>query len=745
MCCSIHARIFVAAGLALALSVRCPPAHAATPTSKLSGTGTLEGKVSGSDGTAAFDAEVTILELRRTVRVDEKGQFKFKEVPPGHYLIEATSRRFGSALGEITVSGGQEARLDIRLDLSIHSEEIQVTSSPGARGTAESYQPSSVLSGSDLSTQVQPSLGETLAQEEGVSSTYFGPAASRPVIRGLGGDRVRVMNDGIGTGDASTVSPDHAVAADPLAAERIEVVRGPAALLYGGNAVGGIVNILDNRVPSTLPEHPVTGQIDLRAGSVSAERSMAVALDGKASHMAWHLDGMSREARDFDTPDETIPNSDLDTEQGTAGASYVGQKGFAGASWTLFDTNYGNPAERDVRIDMEQRRVDVRGEYRPTSGFFTGLRARAGFTRYQHDEIEAGAVATTFLNDSWEARFEAPHKQAGPFAGTFGAQAGSKDLETEGDEAFIPANITDAAALFGFEEIGTGKARVQIGVRAERVTVSSDDVGVERDFTPISGSSGLIWVLPKDWSLSGNAAWTHRAPTSEELLSNGPHVATDRFEVGDPDLDPERALGLDLSIRRKEGRVTGELTLFMTLYDGYVSDRARPDPNNPGSIAVDPNTGLQIFDFTASDTRFAGGEAHVDIALMHTEPHHLSFEMFGDLVRAEDSDTDEPLPRITPPRYGAGLTYQGARLWSRAEVRRTGTQDRVADLETTTRGYTMLGATVGYRILQARLIHEIILRGTNLTNQEARSHVSQVKDLVPLPGRDVSLNYRLMF
>jgi len=733
----IRIRLLLIAAL-IGTPVFSSPAHAAD-------TGTLEGKVAGSGGEAAFDAEVTILELRRSVQADKQGQFKFSNVAPGRYLIEATSRRFGSALGEITVVPGQTAQMEIKLDLSIHSEEIQVTSSPNARGLAEVYQPSSVLSGQELSSELQPTLGETLSRQEGVSSTYFGPGASRPVIRGLGGDRVRVLQDGVGTGDASTVSPDHAVTVDPLAAERIEVVRGPAALLYGGSAVGGVVNILDNRIPAVLPEHPVTGQVDLRAGSVADETSMALALDGKFGNVGWHLDGLTRETGDYDIPDGSLANSDLDTEQGTAGASYVGEKWFAGGSWGMYDTNYGNPAEPDVRIDMEQRRADIRGEYRPASGFFSSVRARFGLTDYEHQEIEAGAVATTFLNDSWEGRVEAPHRQAGPFAGTFGAQAGSRDLEALGDEAFIPANTTDTAALFGFEEIGTGKVRVQAGARVERVSVSAGDVSVDRDFTPVSGSAGVIWVMPKDWSLAGNAAWTQRAPTAEELVSNGPHLATERFEVGDPDLDEESAAGLDISVRRKEGRVTGTLTLFMTRYNGFVSDQARPDPNSPGGIAIDPNSGLEIFDFAASDAEFVGGEAHVDIALVHTEPHHVSLELFGDLVRAEDSDTGEPLPRITPARYGAGVSYQGSRFWGRVEVRRTATQDRVADLESSTRGYTMLGAVVGYRILQSRLIHEIVLRGTNLTDEEAHSHVSQVKDLVPLPGADVSLNYRLVF
>lgn len=740
--------------------------------------GSISGTVTTAAGGAVPNARVTLVQLNRSTRTTPEGTYSFTGVPAGSHLLLVESTRFGSAVREITVEAGASLTVPVELDVAVHREQIVVTASPDARAEHDTYQPTEVLSTEELQLRIQPTLGETLAQSPGVSSTYFGPASSRPVIRGFGGDRIRILEEGIGTGDASNMSPDHAVSYDPSSAEQIEIVRGPATLLYGSNAVGGVVNVLDSRIPRTNPGVPVTGTIDLGYSSVSDGGSGALKLEGSAGEMAWHLDVHRRDTGDFEIPGPGDPdeaeeftgkllNSALESEGGTIGGSWIRERGLIGLSYTTFDSFYGVPIhaheeeheeesragirpfqeehDEDVKIDMSQRRYDLRAELIEPLSFFRAVRLRAGIADYQHQELEGDEVGTRFDNRSWEARLEAPHREIGRLTGAFGVQFSNRDFEATGEEAFVPPTETDTAAAFIFEEsvheTRRGRVHLQFGARWEANDVAADARPGEldgfphsRSFDGVSGSVGTVWHLNERSTLSASLSRAFRAPTAEELYSNGPHLATFTFELGNPLLEAEIAHGIDVGFKHSFGRVSSEVHVFYNDFDGYIYQ--------------DPTGGeedeLPVFFFEQDDARFRGVEAHADLELWHAEPHHLDLELTADWVRAE-LHTGENLPRIPPLRFGVGLHYQGDRLWGLAEVRRVFEQDDVARFEEPTSGYTMLNAAVGYRFFVGETAHDLILRGTNLTDELARNHVSPLKELVPLPGRDLSLSYRVAF
>jgi iron complex outermembrane recepter protein len=734
--------------------------------------GAITGTLMTTDGTPIADAAVRIVELRRETRVGADGTFRFEGVPAGSYLLEATSPSAGAAVERVVVLAGGTAEVAFALDLTVHREEIVVTASPDVRSTYEIAQPTSVLSGEELQRRIQPTLGETLSREPGVTSTSFGQGSSRPVIRGLGGDRIRVLESGIGSGDASTTSPDHAVSLDPLAAERIEVLRGPATLLYGSSAVGGVVNVIDDRIPDSLPDQRVSGIVELRGGSVADERGGIASLNGSLGRIAWHADYLRRETDDYEIPGfaeseilrglegeegeeeeeafGVLPNSATETESGTVGFSWIGESGFLGASIRDFDTLYGIPGghhheeneegeeegEEAVRVDLQQRRYDLRGGINRPFGLFRGASLRFGTTDYEHRELEGPEVGTRFLNDAWEGRLELLQKQAGNLTGSIGFQAQSRDFEAIGEEAFVPPTRTDSWAVFTFQEIARNDWRFQLGARFESQDVSAETEGIdERSFDGLSGSFGVVRLFGEEYSLGLSLARSTKLPNAEELFSNGPHIATNAFEIGDPDLEEETSLGADLTLRKVSGRLTGEITLFANRFDDYIYE----------SFTGEEEGGLPVFRYVQRDAEFRGAELTGVLAAWHREPYHFDVEFGADFVRAELRDSGDPLPRIPPRRYRLGVHYRGERLDGLVEGVRAEDQDRVAAFELPTGGYTLLNASLGYRFFTTRAVYDILLRGTNLTDEEARNHVSFLKDLVPLPGRDVSLALRVTF
>lgn len=740
--------------------------------------GVLVGTVTSASGAPVDHAVVRVVDLGRRAHTDAAGGYRIPDLAPGEYLVQAASPTHGTSVQRVRVGEG-ESRLDIRLDVSVHQEAVVVTAQSDARALSEVAQPMSVLSGEELALRLGPTLGETLASQPGVSSTYFGPGASRPVIRGLGGDRIRVLEDGVGSGDASSTSPDHAVSLEPLAARTIEVVRGPATLLYGSSAVGGVVNTIDDRIPDSAPDHTLGGTLDLAAASVSDEWSGGASLKAGAGPLVFHGAFARRRSEDLKIPgyaeSETLreaeeaageeheqafgrlPNSALDSTSGSLGASWVGRSGFFGASWTGFDTLYGIPGahahgedehEGDkeqadgevhgaVRVDLRQRRFDVRATRSAPFGAFRGAKLRFGLSDYQHQELEGDAVGTLFTNDAWEGRLELQHKPLGAFTGSFGVQLGGRDFEAVGDEAFVPPSETRSVALFAFEEVGEGAWRGQAGARFEHQSVEAlGGVGLERRFDAASASLGALYRGASGFGGALTMALSQKVPNAEELYSNGPHLATGAFEIGDPDLGKEKSLGIDASLSQRTGPLTGQLGVFLNRFDDYIYE----------AFTGEEQDGLPVARYVQGDATFWGFEASAAIELVHAEPRHLDLELQADYVRASlRGAREDPLPRIPPFRYGVTLHYGDTRLDARVELRGSLAQERVSDYELPTDGYAFLNASLSYRVFLGHRVLQLRVQANNLTDAEGRNHVSFLKDVAPLPGRDLRASLRLLF
>ncbi|MGH9381747.1 MAG: TonB-dependent receptor domain-containing protein [Thermoanaerobaculia bacterium] len=730
----------------------------------------VEGRVVDAAGEPVAGATVELVELHRRTTTTADGAFRFDNLAAGRYLVEVAGEAGELALERVVVGRGETAQVTLTARTLIHREEIVVSASADPRSLLEVAQPVTVLSGEELILRRAATLGETLSGQAGVSSTWFGPGASRPILRGQGGERVRTLTGGLGSADASATSPDHAVSVEPLVAESIEVLRGPATLRYGSSAIGGVVNVLDGRIPVHAAEEPLSGAVEVGGGTNGDEASGVVALDGGGGRIAWHVDYSLRDVGDLEIPGHAeleeehegeeeeheeepgiLENSSLRNESGAAGISWIGDAGYVGLSVSGLDSDYGVPGhaheeehegeedveeeEEVVRIDLEQRRVDLEGRLTRPFGVFRGLHVRAGVSEYEHRELEGSEVGTRFTNDGYEGRVELVQRQYGRLSGSVGVQAGRSDFTAAGEEAFVPPSVTDSLAGFTFQNIDFGDVELELGARVESQDSDPEALLPERSFTAASGSVGAVWSFTEGWALAGSIARTERAPSATELYANGPHVATRTFEVGDPDLDVEVSRGADLSLKAGGERFRGGLTLFTTLYDGYIFEQ-------PTALEED---GLPVVQFVQRDTEFRGAELDADWHLLGIEAGELDLGLRASLVRAELRDSGEPLPRIPPLELGTDLRWHAPRWSAGVEVRWLDDQDRVAAEENETDGYTLLGASLGYRLLFRQAVVDFILKGENLTDEEARVHTSFLKNLAPLPGRNLRLMVRTSF
>jgi len=715
----------------------------------LAGDATLEGRIVAPGGDPAPNVRVLLVELHRTVFTDGDGRYSFAGLEPADYHVQAISTGLGSSVAEVTVVSGAN-HLDLKLSVSPHQERIVVSATRSGRGSSELVQPVTTLDKVDLGAKMQPTIGETLAQEPGMSQTFFGAGASRPIVRGQSSSRVRILEGGLGVGDASATSPDHAVASDALVADQIEILRGPSTLLYGSTAVGGVVNVIDGRIPDHAPNKPVGGDLHLSYGTVAEEAAGAVSLDGGIGHFAWHVDALKRDSVDYSIPGNAVlgdpssatgnlPNSEKEANGATLGLSWVGEESFVGVSTRSFDTLYGIPVALEddaaIRIDLDQIRYDLRSDFHVDWRFVEEVQFTAGTNNYEHVELEGDQIGTRFLVDSYEGRLEFHHRKTDALTGIFGVQYADKDQVAIGDEAFLPPSSTQQAALFALERLDGGAVDFEFGLRFENTELAAT-ANPSRSFDGVSGSFGLLWPPSDSFALGFSLTRAERAPTAEELYSDGAHLATFSYERGDPNLSMEDSFGIDLSLRKQTGRLTGELTLFGNRYDGYIFE-------SPTGLMIGD---LPVFEFTQADAEFYGLELDMLIGLLHVgSKHDFDLRIFGDLVRAELTDSGTPLPFIPAARIGVGLGYTDG-SWD-AGVRVVGISDqtRIPGFVTPTSGFTMVGASVGRRFIAGGVVHKLTLRGTNLTNEEARAATSRVKDLVPLPGRDVRLTYTLFF
>ncbi|MFT3867724.1 MAG: TonB-dependent receptor [Nibricoccus sp.] len=652
-------------------------------------------------------------------------------------------------------------------------DTVIVTGTVDRKTTFDLAQGASLLSGRALKLQVQPSLGETLANTPGVNSTYYGPGSSRPIIRGLGGDRVRMLQDSVGSLDLSNISPDHNVSIEPLLVDRIEVLRGPATLLYGSSAVGGVVNVIDNRIPTEVRTKTIGGRAEARLDTAAKERTGIVALSGGSSTFGFQIDGQRTVTDEVripgfaqkgpdapeNQPEGRLPSSAVSTKTASVGGTAFVKTGFLGLAASEYDTTYGVPTGDDppTSIDMRQQRLDLRGVLTRGFGPFKELRVRGGYGNYTHRELSGGeTVNTTFRNKATEGRIELVQETKDRLAGTIGLQASRADFSASGEEVVTPATLTNAAALFALEEYKLERVTFQVGSRYEWQKIKLGEVhedlpeftgynaqsGEQRTVRGFSLSTGAVFYPLKDYSVGLSVASSQRLPVAQELYSNGPHGGTAAYEVGNSTLGKEKSLGFDLTLRRRASRVTGSVGLFMNKFTHYIFEQELPEDLKPATNNPDDLTPYQ---FVSTNALFYGGEAELEFHLIDENERSLHLELSSDYVHAEQTATNQPLPRIPPMRTGAELRFEQHGWAFGASCKYVFRQNRCSKYETATAGYCLLGLDAGYEFELDGFKYDIFLRGSNLTNREARVHTSFLKDYAPLPARNLTLGIRASF
>ena len=651
----------------------------------------------------------------------------------------------------------------VAADEPIQLQKVIVTGTPMERTLFDLATPASVLTDRELAVRLQPTLGETLNTLPGVGSTSFGPNASRPVIRGLDGDHIRILENGVGLIDASATSVDHAVGTDPLTIRSVEVVRGPAALLYGPAAVGGVVNVINNRIPDARIGKAVTGAIEGRYGSVDDSRSGGAVIEGGSRGFAYHLDGFTRESGDLRIPGfarsarlraleplaageteakDRLPNSQGKADGGAVGLSYIWDKGHVGTSVSGFNNVYGTVAEEDVTLRLHQRRVDVAGEFIAPSEKINKITYKLGLSDYRHTEYEGPAAGTVFENRGLDGRSELLHAPFGRLQGAIGFEIQRSDFSALGAEGFLPRTSSAIDSGFVFEELDLDPVRFQFGGRLDHngVEAAADPAfgpAASRDITTGSGSAGVVYTFLEDYAAALSAAYTQRAPNYQELYADGPHVATRAYEVGDRNLGVEDSVGLDFSLRRRAGWVTGNIGVFYNRFDRFIS--LMP------TGTTDAASGLPVYGYEGVPAEFYGAEAEAVFHLVDSEKQKLHLDLRLDRLEARDRSTGAPLPRISPMRFGGGLGYDRGPFGARIDVLHHEAQDRLGAGELPTDGYTMVDTTVTYRFAWSGVQFDLMARGVNLLDQEARNHVSFLKDIAPLGGRGATVSLRASF
>ncbi|PAX06717.1 TonB-dependent receptor [Sphingomonas lenta] len=673
--------------------------------------------------------------------------------------------------------------------------ETVVVTAPVQRTEDELLQGVTVLTGAELDRQIRGTIGETLARQPGVSATSFGPNASRPILRGFQGERIRVLTDGIGSFDASNTSVDHPVVIDPLLAERIEVLRGPSALLFGSSAVGGVVNVLDRRIPRTAPEGGARADVLASYGSAAEERSASGSADVALGRFVLNANGsylksddlrtggyiLSRDARrqaltqvglpqDVEEGEEPvgfaananlrgeIPNTAAETWTAGVGGSLVTDTGHLGIAYQRYDSFVGVPArlatevgqeQEAPRLDIRQDRFDLRAEVETGGGLLDRIRLRAGHADYRHFEIEpSGEIGTTFLSKGTEGRVELVQAQRGGWQGATGAQYFNRRIDVEGEEAFLPRSETEQFGLFTLQSVQAGPVRIEGGLRYERTEQSSrpgpDQLQYfrgERRFDAFSGSLGAAYAFSDRVNIGVNLSRTERAPSAEELFSNGNHKGTQAYELGDPGFGLEKSWGLEGTFHAHGGRFSLDASAFYNDFDDFIYE-SRVSQEVCEAAALGGEVELACFQYRQRDARFYGFEIDASVLLAETGGYRFNADLIADYVRAT-IENEGPAPRIPPLRLLGGLEMQGDRLSARVEAEHVFEQDRVTEFETPTDDFTLVNASLSFRPFGPENRTSVVLSANNIFDVEARRHASFLKDFAPLAGRDLRATLRI--
>ena len=677
---------------------------------------------------------------------------------------------------------------------TVELNPVVVTASPFIRHKDELVVPASELNGEALHRSASSTLGETLSGQPGVHSTSYGPGSGRPVIRGFDGDRIRILNQGVDIFDVSQTSPDHGVSIEPLFADDIEVVRGPASLLYGNAAIGGVVNVLGKELPRQRAAEAFSGQAEGFYGSVSDEKSFGLALQGGQDDFAWSAGFLDRQSSDFEIPGfaeslyqmeaeeeaheheeeegeeheeeeevfGVLENSFVDTRSGYLGLAWFGEKGSLALSFSDYATDYGVPGhshgheeeeheeeleEEAVSIDLDQTRYTLRGELFQPNDFLESVEVDLTFGDYRHQELEGDQVGTTFERSGYELRLTGVHSPMGDFTGVFGFQAKVDDFAARGEEAFIPSSENSQYGIFAVERLNQEWGAWEFGARLENVDVDPVDNGLsKRSFDTVNASAGFIRNVNESSVVSANLVYAERAPNASELFAFGPHIGTQSFEIGNTTLGKESSTSLDLSYRITKGKVTGEVTAFFSDFSDYVYLEFLDEEAVEARYGELDTEELSVFRATAVDAKFYGFEVDFRWHLIDELDRAMHLDLTYDQTRATNDSFKTNLPRIPTRRLGLRYEYAigpwllGADAWWSDEASHLSPNQLPSD------SYVLWGADIRYRIQATDSVTaDLFAVGTNLADEEARPHTSFLKDRAPMPGRSIRLGVRTSF
>jgi iron complex outermembrane receptor protein len=709
----------------------------------------ISGKVTyGGENAAVHDASVQILQLKKSVKTDAGGNYIIENIPAGRYTILVHNDGFADASKTVDFTGA-DFTLDFQMEISSVKAEVTVTASGSEQSTFEALQTVETVALSQITTRSGSSLGDVLDGESGVSKRSFGAGSSRPVIRGFDGDRVLVAQDGVRSGSLGSQSGDHAETVDTLNVDRIEVVKGPATLLYGSNAIGGVINAVSNHEDKA--DKGFRGFLT----TVGATNPRMGGLSGGLEY-GWNKflvfgNGSFQDAGDYRSALGRVPNSASRSLSSTFGGGYYDKKAFFTTTLNIDNRRYGIPfaafiesggASNEENIDIKPRsyNLKLKGGFREINSFVTSGNFTFNFNNYRHDELEDETVGTTFRNKtvSYRAMFE--QKAKGNLTGRFGFEGFNRNYQVTGEERLIDGKVAhDSFSGYALEELKFKRVTFQFGSRVERNAYNPESASyLDREFTGFSGAAGIRVGLWDGGAFVLNYSNSFRAPSLEELYNNGPHVGTVAFEVGNQNLKPERSNGLDFSLRHQTDKFRAEFNLFYYSINNYVY-LAYADADGDGQVDIEDN--LPVLRYSQDKSRYFGAEFNFDADL------NKYFNLFfnADYVRAQLTDLNFNLPRIPPAHAKFGLDYKIKGFNVRPEVVLASPQTKLFPLERRTAGYGLFNVAANYTIGKSHLAHIFSVNAYNLFDKEYRNHLSFIKELAPEIGRGVKFSYTVRF
>jgi len=799
--------------LALGLSLSAPALLLASPSALAQ---TLSGTVTNAAGKPLANATVEIEALKRVTSTNELGEFTFSNVKEGDYTLHIFASGFAHLHEHAQVQSDNAEGANFVLARSA-IEVIDVHATPMHLSVMESATPVSVLSGETLRRQQAATLGDTLEKLPGVQSNFHGNVASTPIIRGLSGPRVLITQNGLDVSDVSRVGPDHAVASEASTAKQIEVLRGPATLFFGSGAIGGVVNVVDQRVPTSTETR---GEFVLETQTVNDQKLGTFNVTTGVDNMAFYADGFYRDSNDYETPvapdiddpdgAHVVENSNEESSGFTLGTSYLFDQGYVGVAVERFEREYGVPGhshggDTSVFADLEQTKYQLLGEYNFTNDFLQSVHFRAGYTDYEHAEVEGGLVGTTFSNETEELRVELLHKPMAGWRGGISLHYKGSDVFAQGEEAFTPPSEMEMFAVALMEERHFGDFLVQLGARAESVTLDASSVllpeldahehddehdhdehahdehehehegsefvrqfAVDQEFTPISLSAGVVYTINESYNVGVSLSRSERAPSASELLSFGPHIGTRTYEIGalfdlseegefvlsQTAIDLETANNIDLTFRKTQGDVGFVFNAFYNQVDNYYFQEETglfAESGHDHDHGEEGHGEEEHSEDEHSDELpvylFGSADAvlhgfELQVAWQTTD--NLKLDFFADYVKARLKDGGA-LPRTSPMRVGSHVAYTLDNIRADLDITYFAKQDDISTFETETDGYTLVDASITYDIPLGDIDLSVYLSGENLTDEEARVHTSFLKDIAPRPGRNFAFGVRGYF